>query len=146
MFGAQDASSTANTDDTGPHTFSSSTNCCVLTGAVGSMLGCPDATANTADSGPHTCSSSREELLHGVSRSVQDRLLCSAGAVGSMFGAPGAAANTADSGPHTFNSSREELLHGARQPEVRGKGGVRSAAEIRSAYGRSSTRYSDVPL
>ena len=60
-----------------------------------------------------------------------------------MFAAPGASsANTADSGPHTFSSSREELLHGARQPEVRGKGGVRSAAEIRSAYSRSSTRYS----
>ncbi len=38
------------------------------------------------------------------------------------------------------SSGRDELLYGARQPESKGKGGVRSAAEIRSAYGRSSTR------
>jgi hypothetical protein len=45
------------------------------------------------------------------------------------------------SGQPDSSSGREELLYGARQPESKGKGGVRSAAEIRSAYGRSSTRY-----
>ncbi len=44
------------------------------------------------------------------------------------------------------SSGREELLYGARQPESKGKGGVRSAAEIRSAYGRSSTRYHFVSI
>ncbi len=70
-------------------------------------------------------------------------LLVLLGAVGSMFTgqAGSAAAGSSHSGQPEFVSGRDELLYGAKQADTRGKGGVRSAAEIRSAYGRSSTRY-----
>jgi len=60
--------------------------------------------------------------------------------VGSMFQGT-SIVGSSNSGQPDSSSGREELLYGARQPESKGKGGVRSAAEIRSAYGRSSTRY-----
>jgi len=53
---------------------------------------------------------------------------------------------SSNSGQPDSSSGREELLYGARQPESKGKGGVRSAAEIRSAYGRSSARYGHAAL
>ena len=53
---------------------------------------------------------------------------------------------SSNSGQPDSSSGREELLYGARQPESKGKGGVRSAAEIRCAYGRSSTRYGFLSL
>lgn len=68
-----------------------------------------------------------------------DVIYCIAGAVGSMFqsqGGGGASASRSQEG----SSARAELLQGASQAEFSGKGGMRSAAEIRSAYGRSSTR------
>ena len=70
-------------------------------------------------------------------------LLChAAGAVGSMFQGQGAApADAAPAHAYEHDSARRELLHGASRAEPQGKGGMRSAAEIRSAYGRSSTRY-----
>lgn len=67
------------------------------------------------------------------------------GAVGSMFQGS-SIAGSSNSGQPDSSSGREELLYGARQPESKGKGGVRSAAEIRSAYGRSSTRYNSFPV
>ena len=73
---------------------------------------------------------------------VLDRAVAMPGAVGSMFQGPsGAGSSSAGAGQPDFSSGREELLYGARQPEARGKGGIRSAAEIRSAYGRTPTRY-----
>ena len=63
-----------------------------------------------------------------------------AGAVGSMFQGQGGGI-PATAGSQEPSSARAELLQGAsHQPEARGKGGMRSAAEIRSAYGRSATR------
>lgn len=79
--------------------------------------------------------------VHGVLCCVLygDRGSSLAGAVGSMFqGQAGGGSSTVES--HEPGSARAELLQGASQPESRGKGGMRSAAEIRSAYGRSGTR------
>lgn len=67
---------------------------------------------------------------------------CVVGAVGSIFQGQGVGggAFASTSSSQEGSSARAELLHGASQPEARGKGGMRSAAEIRSAYGRSGAR------
>ena len=71
----------------------------------------------------------------------RDGICCAVGAVGSMFqGQGGGGASGFASSSQEGSSARAELLQGASQAEPRGKGGMRSAAEIRSAYGRSSTR------
>ncbi|KAL0052569.1 hypothetical protein WJX82_004051 [Trebouxia sp. C0006] len=76
-------------------------------------------------------------------RSPQNAFSSLQGAVGSMFQGSSIVGGSSSGQPDS-SSGREELLYGARQPESKGKGGVRSAAEIRSAYGRSSTRERDI--
>lgn len=56
-----------------------------------------------------------------------------------MFQGQGAA-SASSTNPDEHDSARAELFRGANQPQSRSKGGVRSADEIRSAYGRSNTR------
>ncbi|KAL0036450.1 hypothetical protein WJX77_008242 [Trebouxia sp. C0004] len=76
-------------------------------------------------------------------RSPQSAFSSLQGAVGSMFQG-NSTQGSSNSGQPDNSSGREELLYGAKQPESKGKGGVRSASEIRSAYGRSSTRERDI--